>query len=426
MTEKIKAVCIEGYCVSTTGLDEEQLKQIKPADRNDDGVVSVHLHAPPDEEGSWLIAPDDDDIKKTSFIQTQLQTPIDVTPKTDASLKLLRQFLNYRSFVDPQSQYRFHIYHMPSKDMSANFISDKVIAEIPNALKDLREVGMFPIETDIDISVLLRHDTPLMRAEGRPAFGGKCGSYFATPILGLTYEYISYTPFFKTLKHELAHIYVHLYDQLAPRWLNEAVASHAENFDPSKTPIERLQLPTNLKGQWTTKFRELKWERIYQMEEYERYQICHAFFLFIEDKYSLATIKRFYEILRSKIYPTEMALLKATGEQTLDRLHKKFQLWLGRRIIERNQEIARHRHQDKKLCKTCPEKTKRFIGTTAQNNSRMFARRIEDGLFVYKLSNPFAELDAYTRFNAGRRLYLGSNLMAHVNLKTKLKSNPKF
>ena len=56
----------------------------------------------------------------------------------------------------------------------------------------------------------------------------------------------------------------------------------------------------------------------------------------------------------------------------------------------------------------------------------MFARRIEDGLFVYKLSNPFAELDAYTRFNAGRRLYLGSNLMAHVNLKTKLKSNPKF
>jgi hypothetical protein len=345
--------------------------------------------------------------------------PIDVTFKTETPLKLLRQFLNYRLFVDPQSHYRFHIYHIPPRENFQDSSSAKVIEELPQALKDLRQLGMFPLEAAADIAVVFRNETPLMQSEGRPAFGGKCGMPSTMPVLGLTYEYISSVPFFKTLRHELAHIYVHLYDQFAPRWLEEAVASHAENYDETKTPRERLALPTKLKGQWLTKLSELKWERIHHMEEYERYQICHTFFLFIEDKYSLATIKRFYEVLRSKIYPAEMALFKITGEQTLNRLHKTFQLWLGQRIIERNQEIARHRHQDKKLCKTCPGKSKRFISMTAQNNFRMFARRIEDGLFVYKLSDPFAELDAYTRFSAGRRLYLGSNLMAHIDLKTK-------
>ena len=417
MTEKIRAICIEGYCVSTAGLDEAQLKQIKPADRNDDGFISVYLHPQPDMEGTLPLASDDQDIK----VHDINQLPIDVTSETEASFKLLRQFLKYRLFVEPQTRNRFHIYHVPSKNISHNSASTIVVEKLPNALKDLQQLGMFPQDTSNDIAILFRNETPLMKKERKPAFGGKCGMLSATPIVGLTYEYISSFPFFKTLKHELTHGYVHLHDPFVPRWLTEAAASHAENFDPSKTPIERLQIPTRLNGQWVKNLDELNWKRIHHMAEHERYQICHAFFLFIEDQYSFDAIKRFYEILRTNTYPAEILLLKVTGEQTISHLDKKFKSWLAQRIIERNEEIARYKSgYRKKICRTCGAKPRKLAGKSAQNNQLVVAHQIEDGIIHYQLSDPTTQSDASTRFHIGRKLYLGSNLMAHMDLKTKL------
>jgi hypothetical protein len=351
MTEKLKALCIEGYCISASVLDARQRHLLGPLDRNDDGFVTVAMQVPEAEDAAgWITAPDDPDV-----MPPKDWVPVDVSAREPAATNVFRKLFGYRSFVDPVGLQRFHLYHIRA---GADIIHDYplVIDALPTALAELRPLGIFPPTQSAEIAVLIRPESAPMRLESRPAFGGKCGAHFSMPILGLTSEFLDHPRFPRVLKHELAHVFVHSFDGYAPRWLSEAAASHAEQFDPARGPLDRLQLPDRLQGQWRTPFEALTWERARTAEEIERYQICHAFFLFIEHRYGLGAIQRFYAALRTSGPPALGALLRATGEEEIAVLQVKFRRWLAQRIASRQQALMLRRAHEKKICRVCREK----------------------------------------------------------------------
>jgi hypothetical protein len=379
MAERIKAFCIEGYCVGAAALDETQRAEIGALDRDGDGFVSLYLATPAGDEGAWVTAHDDPEI-----LAPPGQITIDISAATPQALGFARQFLRYRMIADAGGRQRFHLYHMPADEGVRASTSAAVAAELPQALADLRLVGMFPAESESDIAILLRHATPPMRLEARPAFAfaGKCHSPAGMSVVGLTYEYLSASPFFKTLKHELAHTSLHLSDQSAPRWLSEAIASHAENYDPATGPLERLALPSQLRGQWAMPFERWTWDRRDWAGEYERYQICHAFFLFIEHRSALAAIHRLYDILRTRRISAMEALLLVTGAASIRHLERQFRLWLADQLTLRRRDAARLRQSARRTAAGTPRRSGAVV------------HRIEDGAFVAPLRNPMEGLAA--------------------------------
>ena len=301
MSVEVKSICIEGECVAAADLTEQQRQDFAVLDRNQDGEVVIRLPGVKDRR-------------------------VDISYQNIAGYKEdLQRLLQYREFFDRQSGLQFHIYFVPTHIKPKGPISTQTTVDsLPSGLANLKTLDLIPNRSILrDMSIIYRNRSEYM--EKRKAAG------FSSPESANGMEHIvidqDYFWSASALHHEVTHSALHLFDaKTIPGWLHQGIAEYVACFDPSRGPEERILLPQKLSAAWNNPFGN----------DYHDQGIYHAFFLFLETKYTRALFPDFIYYLQAEkkrdgsISPgaATRALLQATRARSLKELEEGYRIWL--------------------------------------------------------------------------------------------------
>ncbi|MDO8518647.1 MAG: hypothetical protein Q7T11_00605, partial [Deltaproteobacteria bacterium] len=323
---KVKAICIEGVCVA---LPNNWSNTTPLPEKFEDLLEDLNLRSPengfPDDKVSFSLLGLPADTEKL-FNHNVYYDPwikfsgnIDVTgqhPRVEELLDFLRYFI-----VEGKEGSLFHVYQTPEYFETSAIDRDGLQQRMNSALQALQAFDLFPPGTNREMAIILRDQSSKMVNKG-------VGGYFLPDDIGLPAVVLSQGNRDNegSLRHELVHAYLGLFDPNVPSWLTEGFAELVEHFDPALSASERLSYP-GYNSHYFSPLEDITSTGEDGKTKPLNYEVVHSFFMFLEETRGREKLMEFVQLLRES-GNAEASLFKAMGSPDLKTLQDEFQIWV--------------------------------------------------------------------------------------------------